>query len=366
MRKISAYLLPFLSILLFFLTAEVGLRLYHFLRFDISMITGKSRKPEKPSDFSPITLDSALGWRATENYRFSGIKHNADGTEYFATVSQDNRGFRMFGDLSSHKPRILVIGDSFTQAVDASDDKTYYASMKSLLNAEVFAYGVGGYGSYQEWMILDKYMDLIHPNLIVWQYAANDIVNNSPKMERASSINNNGLVRPYLIDGEVRFILPTRDSEGLRRFALRYCRIGYMILNRIDRLRAATQQTVETETAAGKPAHSMFLKALRTTDDIMGRVRARAGSIPIVAFMVGDSSRIEYFEGLSEISCRHGIILCKQAREAVLTAEKKGIVVRAADQSHWNEAGHEIAGQALAKCLVKVLPELASCPHNEP
>ena len=106
----------------------------------------------------------------------------------------------MFGKLSSAKPRVFVIGDSFTQATAASDQQTYYAVLQRLLDVEVFAYGGGGYGSLQEFMILDRYLDLIKPSLILWQFCTNDFINNSPELETGSVINNNGIVRPYWVD----------------------------------------------------------------------------------------------------------------------------------------------------------------------
>ena len=113
----------------------------------------------KVGGLSPITLDPNLAGEQQRITDLKDAKYNSDGTTYYAKISQDGHGFRMFGNVSSGKPRVFVIGDSFTQATDVSDDKTYYAIVKRLLNVEVFAYGGGGYGSLQECMILDKYIE---------------------------------------------------------------------------------------------------------------------------------------------------------------------------------------------------------------
>lgn len=358
MKKFVTAFLPLVSIILFLITAEIAVRFYHYLRFNISFAEGQPLTKGGPSRLSPIVLDEELGWRPTENYRFDGKKHSSDGIEYSAKVSQDKNGFRMYGDISSGKPKILVIGDSFTQAVDTSDDKTYYAVVRDLLDVEVFAYGGGGYGSLQELMILDKYFDVIRPDLILWQYSTNDLVNNSPDLETASTRNNNGMPRPYWIDGNISYILPTRDSKGVRLFAIKYCRVCYMVLNRLDRLQAAIHgKTVETETSEGEPAYPTFLRAIRATDEIMEKVRYRAGSVPIVAFIVGYGSYgPEYENGLAEISRHHDIILLNDVEAAVLSAERKGTAVRAADSAHWNEVGHQIVGRAIVAGLRDILP----------
>src|SRR5262245_50338318 len=292
LKRLIPFSLPLIALFLVLLAGEGLLRVYHRLRFDVSFIGGQSLNPG--NSLSNLTLDSVLGWRATENYRSEGPRLRSDRTSHIVKFSQDGNGFRMFGDLSTHKPRIFVVGDSYTQAVNASDDETYFAVMKRHVDAEVFAYGAGGFGSLQEYMIFDKYVDLIRPDLILWQFTGNDIVNNSPVLEAKSVINNNGLTRPYLIDNEVRYIL-AKDLRNVRTFSIKYCRLCYTILNRIDLLRAS-QDTVEDETSVGERSRPLFMEALRTTDEIIGRVRKRAGSIPIIAFVVANRapSRSEY------------------------------------------------------------------------
>jgi len=357
-RSLIIVCMPLLSVFLFISGSEIVLRLYHFFRWDIAFFDTKLTKLES---LSPISLDPVLGWRATEGYQFVGKKRNLDGSEYAVNISQDVNGFRMFGSLSSERDKVFVIGDSFTHATDVSDDRTYYAIVAKSLDVEVFAYGSGGYGSLQEYMILDKYFDLVKPTVILWQYSTNDFINNSPDLESASSINNNGMVRPYWINGAVAYILPKVRTKYIRRPALKYCRICYVVLNRVDRLLSAkSSKTVEIETSIGKPAHVAFLDSLKTTDEIMGMVRRRAGSIPILAFLAGSGSPYgpEYEKGITDISRRHNITLFPDIKQAVLAAEERGAVVKAADGAHWNELGHRIVGQAIAEsqrrtCLLK-------------
>jgi hypothetical protein len=349
-RRVATLCLPFLSVLFCIIAGEALIRTYHFFRWDISVLDGQ---PKNVGGLSPITIDAQLGWRATENYRFKGIKYSSDGSSYLASVSQDERGFRMFGKLSSTKPRVFVIGDSFTQAPEASDQQTYYAELQRLLNVEVFAYGGGGYGSLQEFMILDRYFDLIKPSLILWQFCTNDLINNSPELETGSVINDNGMVRPYWVNHQISYILPKQNAIELRLLALRYCRLCYVIMNRLDQLKfAITKHTIETETGVGKPAHAAFLESVKTTDEIMGMVRKRAGSTPIVGFFVGGRSRFgpEYVEAIRDVSRHNHILLLGDGDidQGVQAAEKRGAVARARDGGHWNEFGHRLVGEAIA------------------
>jgi hypothetical protein len=348
-------LLPFVSVVLLLPLAETTLRLYHFLRWDISMIDSEPKQIGGPP---PISVDPDLGWRPRENYRFDGKKRSSDGTNYAVTITQDAAGFRMFGDLTSGKPRVLVIGDSDTHAIEASDNKTYYAILKQLLDVEVFAYGARGYGSLQELMILDKYYDLIQPDLVVWQYSIDDFIDNSPDLKPASTLEHRGMFRPYWMDGKIVHISSKSDRQKLRLL----CRFCHAVTNRLDKLAGDRRQTAETEASQDKSAHSAFLKSVEITDAITEMAANRAHPAPVFAFVTGtaDSSHgPQYEEALAAICRRHNITFLDQIENAVVTAEKNGAAVRAADQQHWNELGHSIAGEALANSLREILSNTA-------
>lgn len=98
---------------------------------------------------SPITLDHDLGWRATENYQERLTDTTRGGTRYQVHRSQKRYGFRQFGNLQSSKPKLLMIGDYFTQATAVSDDQTYYALAGKMLGLEVFAHEAARYGTLE-------------------------------------------------------------------------------------------------------------------------------------------------------------------------------------------------------------------------
>jgi hypothetical protein len=155
------------------------------------------------------------------------------------------------------------------------------------------------------------------------------------------------------VNGSIRYILPKNQDRPVREFALRYCRVCYVLLTRYDQLKATLEvDPVEFKTSPGESAHEMFMQSVAVTDTIMGMVRRRVGSTPIAAFIVshGDKWGAEYGEELTNISQRHGIVLF-DVESAVLAAENRGDDVRTADGSHWNDLGNRLAGQALADAL---------------
>ena len=184
-----------------------------------------------------MVLDKELGWLPGANYVFNGEKVDASGQTYSVTFQTDNRGFRLFGNhREANKKKVLFIGDSFTHAVEVSNDKTYYGILKDTLPIEVFAFGGGGYGTLQEYMILEKYLDDVKPDAIVLQLSSNDFINNHYELEARSARNNNGMRRPYLTkNGEIIYKLP-KSFSIIRDIAYNHLRFFNFIFSRIDRL----------------------------------------------------------------------------------------------------------------------------------
>ncbi len=341
--------------LMIFGVGEVSVRLVQLLRDGIPFFDDP-----RTGAVGPITLDDSLGWRATENYQEQPEENHAREASHAIRPSQNQFGFRLFGDLNSGKPKFLVIGDSLTQAISLLDDKPYYTVLKEILGAEVFAYGVGGYGTLQEFMILDRYVDLIKPDLILWQYCTNDFINNDPALERLSTMNNNGMRRPYWVNQAIVYQLPKDSWVQTREWINLHSRFLYWIISRVDRLRALTSPlTIEKTIDKEGFSHQGFLRSVQLTDDLMGRVRTRVGNVPIMAFNCTTDQ--PYTEAFKRISAHHDIVFWDDVAEAVQVAQARGEDVIRPDE-HWNEKGHRIVGETIATHL-KSMPNIMMAGH---
>jgi lysophospholipase L1-like esterase len=322
---------------------EVAIRTIHLLRDGIPFFESTAG-----GRVGPITLDPELGWRATEHYEESLVETTKAGKPYTVRRSQKQYGFRQFGDPGSSRTKLLVIGDSFTHATAVSDDRTYHALLAKALDVEVFAYGVGGYGTLQEFLVFDRYIDTIRPDMILWQYCANDFINNDNELERLSLINNNGWIRPYWQNGRIRLLSPKESSLRVREWINRHSRFLYFIVSRLDRLRVAhSRDTVEVAIESEGRRHAGFLRAVGVTDELMGKVRARAGTRPIMAFnCVRDEP---YDKAFQDISAHHGITYWDDVASVVRAADERGDDVYAADGGHWNEQGHQLVAEAIVR-----------------
>jgi hypothetical protein len=298
-------------------------------------------------------LDSELGWRTKP---FVDLTRNRPpfGTVRYTTAQN---GFRIWGDPGA-PARVLVIGDSFTQALEVSDGTEFYAFLTGCPGTAVFAYGGGGYGTTQEFLVLDRYVDEIRPTVVVWQLSPNDVINNLWELESRSLINNNRMTRPYWESGRIRMRYPSRS------FWMRHTMLGRWLASkigivRVDRLGA---ESIEYRLSENP---DLLERSLRVTEQVLAAAEERLGDVPIVAF------EAEHFDWLgdafAQIADRLGIVFVP-VNAAVAEAKAAGLQVDGQPRdSHWNQNGHRIAGETLRDTLVQrgLLPD-SGCSGGAP
>lgn len=346
-KSVAANLaLSIAAVVFTFLVLEAALRLYQWTAFDVPF--WNSLENINSSSLGPITLDPALGWRATPNYRYDGPVIYADGTSHWVDVTTNASGFRAFGDLHSVRPKILVIGDSFTEADQVPDGKTYYSVLGRLVGAEIFAYGADGYGTLQEYMVLSKYVDEINPDLVILQYCPNDVIDNSLDLGIASKAANSGMVRPYWLDGRVEYAM-AKAHPGLRMFGLKYSRLAYWVLTRLDMIKASwAGRNIDVLDAAEHFEPQAEARAREVTRELMEMVRKRGGGRPVISFST--ARRAEAEAVFEELSRGAGIPFVKGVGLSVQARQVDGQTVRVMD-GHWNEAGNLIVADDLSKYI---------------
>lgn len=188
-------------------------------------------------------------------------------------------------------------------------------------------------------------------------FCTNDFINNDHALEVASTVNNNGWIRPYWEHGQIALRSPKPSGVQMREWISRHSRFLYFLVSRLDRLRArATRESVERAIEREGLAHPGFARSVQTTDDLMGRVRARVGTIPIHAF---SCEREEpYNSAFARIARHHNIDYWADVPEAIREAIVTGDDVLASD-GHWNERGHALIANRLAAHLVRSTAVLA-------
>ena len=159
-------------------------------RFTVYLVFGSEKER------SLLSSDKELGWVHNTSYK-TRLKTNRCG-ENVVYLPSRHRLINKYPRYSGKKI-ILFIGDSFTHGHEVSTGEAYYDIFERLEkdNYSVYAAGIGGYGSLQEYMAITLLSDEIKPDIVVWQLCSNDISNNVYELDNSSFFNNQ-MPRPYL------------------------------------------------------------------------------------------------------------------------------------------------------------------------
>lgn len=312
----SIILVYFVFIILF-ICMEMSLRVYERIRYGVPLLKS-----------SEEYVDPVLGWEGVE----------------------------VFGDINTSRYKILLIGDSFTEGCGVKPENMYYKFIGDILDAEMFVYGGGGYGTLQEYLALEKYFDKIKPDLVMIQVASNDFINNSYELESKSFRNNNQGVRPYWRDGRIEYLFPR--SYGRQRVILqnhfRVFHKFFRFAENICHFLAVKDLLPTVEDKIGREGinYKDFREAVNATNVLVGKIKEKAKQAPIVIFTSDDNEPC--FGIFKDIFQKNGIPFIGSIPQALRDKEKNGEKLRLKDGVHLNENGHKIAGNLLADELKRL------------
>lgn len=294
-------------------------------------------------------LAAGLGWRPVANLSLDSEVPGFGRVRYHTVAN----GFRLYGDPATTKIKVLVLGDSFTEAAMVSDGETYYERLAAARpDLEMFAIGGGGYGTLQEYMLLDESVDAIRPDLVLLQLHPNDLINNSHALESRSTTNNNQMTRPYWEDGRVVQRFPENPRWGLLYNLARHSHLMRLLNMNVLAMRSRSAGSVEETLAADDPD---VVRATEATVDLLRKMRSRA-AVQVAAFSVRSADYFPFWSR-AEVSERAGVTFIPGVGEAVEAAAAAGVRVTGQPvDSHWNGRGHEIAAAVLLQWLNKVIP----------
>ncbi|MFC1709890.1 SGNH/GDSL hydrolase family protein [Candidatus Omnitrophota bacterium] len=178
------------SLSLFLISAEWYLSQkfkYPFLDQDLA--------PEEASRLSLLYNEYPM----TKN--FSGYVHDAGSPlePFFAQTNSWGLREKEFSEEKHNQVRILVFGDSITFGYGVPDEYTFPKELDKELNEngnktsriefEVLNFGVSGYNTHDEWLLLQSMGLKINPDMVLLMIAANDheyreeISHNNPLLE---------------------------------------------------------------------------------------------------------------------------------------------------------------------------------------
>jgi len=199
-RRRARLLLVVGSVLFSLVVIEIGLRIYGFSYPDFYVVDEQRGYALKPG---------AEGWFRKEGEAY--IRINSDGL-------RDREHIKL-------KPpntlRIAVLGDSYTEALQVPFENSFCAVLERNLRecsvspgreVEVINFGVGGYGTAQEFITLREHVWGYSPDIVLLAVTTqNDVTENSAKLR-------NRVQAPYYVyrDGKLVLDESFKNSKGFR------------------------------------------------------------------------------------------------------------------------------------------------------
>jgi len=304
--------------------------------------------------YDPYLTDEKYGFRHDHPITFHRTVEDNPGVFRTVTVEMFENGFKRWGDVNTSKKKVLIVGDSFTEMRLTNNGEEWFAYMENAFpNTEFFVYGAGGFGTLQEYFVIDDYIDIIKPDIIIVQMHYNDYVNNDFETDLREYPMSNMVSRPFLENGTIVMRLPLKFA-AIRK----YSRLGGYVLMLYDNLykmyilrhkdnyfnkKYGPECWSDYENC--KVFGGRFNETLNTTEQIFMMMRARAGDTPIYLFNV--DTRVKWAE--EEIADKANLTYIPGVSDFVYRHHNLGVNTQILNDGHWNLVGNRLAGEYLVK-----------------
>lgn len=314
------------QLVILLLVLEAILRVWYFFH----------NRAEPP--FSYITED--VGWRSSADLSFSYDRKNYGKIDYSSTRD----GFRSYGDINSQSRKVLVVGDSFTQAYHVSDGKPYYDQLGDLAKAEIFAIAAGGYGTLQQSMMITEYGPEISPDIVIWQFTGNDFINNDWFLESQSNENSSHMRRPFWEQGQVTM----RHPDGWLGNIAHYSFLARRLLVIRGSFRKRSEGSIEDHLDA---KHPDLARSITTTSEVIEKTIAEFPDADYYGFFAGREYYAWELEAFAQVCLKSMIKCVPEVHQTLAAAIEAGEKVDGGGDGHWNELGHRMAAEVLFEAL---------------
>jgi hypothetical protein len=263
--------------------------------------------------------DAELGWAPVPNS--SSIVTTARTIH----ARHNSLGFRDIEFVRDARQRMLLIGDSFVWGVDAEPGERFTDLLRSRISKfAIVNAGVSGYGTDQEFLLLQRIWDRIEPSLVVLIFCTDN-----DRLDNGTNIRYDGYQKPYFAPGPDGALVLRGQPVPLSRqlYIKQNWWVGHLWLARLFAFAYVEIRHPQvfvpdpTEAIVGKmrgfvEAHgAKLMVGLQSTDDKLGQYLQREKT-PFVAF-----------DGAEAYPSRYG--------------------------SHWTPAGHRLVAERLVGLLTQ-------------
>lgn len=350
------------------------------------------------------TADRDLGWKLKPGV--SG-EWKGEGASFVRVNSDGLRDREHTKTKPPNTLRVAVLGDSFTEAIHVPVEQTFWSKLERKLancdavkgrkKVEVINFGIQGYGTAQELMMLRKKVWDYNPDIVVLAFfIGNDVINNSPQLEYDH-------YRPFFAyDASGKLVpdmsfrnLPPIDRnkkavsfvDGMPSFLVNNSRI-LQVIKKVDLDRKKRQLSDDFTALNAKnfnpPQDAAWQDAWRVTEGMIVTMRnevvQKKADFLLVAigtpmqvdrdpakrqkFMQEYNIQDLYYPDrrLEKLGAREGFRVLNLAEQFKGYTEKYQVCAHGFDNSvpcggHWNELGHRLGSITINRNLCEKLKQ---------
>ena len=358
------------------------------------------------------TSDRDLGWK---------LKPGASGEwkgEGESFVRVNSEGLRDREHAKAKPPntlRVAVLGDSFTEAIHVPVEQTFWSKLERKLgnceavkgrkNVEVINFGVQGYGTAQQLIMLRKKVWDYNPDIVVLSFfIGNDVINNSPKLEYDR-------YRPFFVYDANGKLVPDMGFRNLRPIDRNDKAVSFIdrmpslivnnsrilqVIKKVDLDMKKRQLSGDFTALSTKnfnpPQDAAWREAWRVTEGLIVTMRNEVvqKKADFLLVTIGDPIQVgrdvkirkdfttqnniqDLFypdRRLEQLGAREGFRVLSLAEQFQGYTEKYQVCAHGFDNSvpcggHWNELGHRLASIKINQNLCENLKQ-SQVPKKQP
>lgn len=299
--------------------------------------------------------------------------------------------------------RIAVLGDSFTEAMQVPIDESFTSVMEHDLagcqglggkNVEAINFGVSGYGTAQELLVLQHYVWDYSPDMVILAFfTGNDVQNNNRILQ-------DDPFRPYFVHQDGKLVLDNsfQNAPGWKQqFSWPHLALSWAVAHsNVLQVMAAAANYITRKNADGikptemglndaiyhAPTDPVWQDAWNVTDELIGTMNdeVKAHNAKFLVTTLSSSIQVDpdgtareqlekrlgvpdlFYpdERVQHVSQQDGIPVLTLAPEFLAYAQQHQVQLHGfhgSNQGHWNEAGHKLGGELMAQKVCEMLSQ---------
>jgi hypothetical protein len=350
------------------------------------------------------TADRDLGWKLKPGV--SG-EWNGEGASFVQVNSDGLRDREHTKTKPPNTLRVAVLGDSFTEAIHVPIEQTFWSKLERKLGncdavkgrkkVEVINFGVQGYGTAQELMMLRKKVWDYSPDIVVLAFfIGNDVINNSPQLEYDH-------YRPFFVYDASGKLVPNMSFRNLPPIARNERAVSFVdrmpsflvnnsrilqVIKKVDLDRKKRQLSEDFTALSSKnfnpPQDAVWKDAWSVTEGLIVTMRNEVvqKKADFLVVTIGDPMQVLgdvkarkdwmtkhniqdlYYPDrrLEKLGAREGFRVLNLAEQFKGYTEKYQVCAHGFENSipcggHWNELGHRLASILIDRNLCENLKQ---------